>query len=37
MVEQNGPLVSNCTVDPEAGESEPLASHFQSLFGGGGR
>lgn len=36
-MEQNGPLVSSCTMDPKAGESEPSASHFQSLFGGGSR
>lgn len=33
-MQQNTTLVSNPTMDPKAGESEPRAFHFQSLFGG---
>lgn len=33
-MQQNSTLVSNPTMDPKAGESEPWAFHFQSLFGG---
>lgn len=33
-MQQNSTLVSNPTMDPKAGESEPRAFHFQSLFGG---